>query len=256
MRLRPIRIRFDRVAAVRCVVHPERMEDALLDLVIEKIAADRVRDIADQREGDVLIAIAIADAARQRHFFEFFDELLIRLVLFEKIVVGVVRQSDALAQDVAHGEVVAGRGIVKLERRQDAGDFRLPAQHAFIDEHRGECACERFRQRGQTEHAVRRHRFAATRIGPADAALKQNGFVADDRGGESRHLIRRGDLVEPRIEIRSDRFRIRRNRGGHRRCLMCSGGRMRARLHRPADRCTRIGRIHTNQHHQQNRQCA
>src|SRR3569832_2664811 len=98
------------------------MKNVLLDLVIEEVAADGVRDVADQRKRDVLVAVAIADFAGERHFLEPVDEHLIRLVLLEKAVVRVARQADTLAQDVAHGELLARLHVLQLETRKHAVD--------------------------------------------------------------------------------------------------------------------------------------
>src|SRR6185295_13138938 len=90
VRARPARGRFERILAVGCGLHAERMEHAFFDLVIKEVAGYRVGDVADQRERDVLVGVAVADLAGKRHFLELVDQNLIGLILFEQTVIGIV----------------------------------------------------------------------------------------------------------------------------------------------------------------------
>ena len=78
MRVRPAVAVLKAVQAVACRAHAEREKQVLIDQLDEKLPGLGVDHVADQRERDVLITIASARIAGQRHAIEPTLQFLIR----------------------------------------------------------------------------------------------------------------------------------------------------------------------------------
>ena len=97
------------------------MKDALLHLVAEEIAGDGKGDITDQAERDILVGIALANRTGQWNLAQTRSQQGIGFVLFEQAIVGVVRQADAVAENVGNRQLAAADIVGKLECRQQRG---------------------------------------------------------------------------------------------------------------------------------------
>jgi hypothetical protein len=144
MRARPAGAGLERVAAVGGVVHAERVEEALLHLVRIEIAGGSEHQVADQAEGDVLVAVALPRFADRSDTVELGHQQRIGFVGFKLAIVGVVRQPGAMAEDVLHRRAsAAALQVAQLECRQVVGHARVPAQRAVLHQHGAEGAGER-----------------------------------------------------------------------------------------------------------------
>jgi hypothetical protein len=113
---------------------PERVEDLLFDLVGIEIAGRGEHHVADQGEGDVLVGVALARAAGHRRAPQLLGEQRVGLVRFQVAVVGVVGEADAVAEHVAHGDLVGAGVVAQLEGRQLRHDRAVPAHRALGDQ--------------------------------------------------------------------------------------------------------------------------
>ncbi len=191
VRARPAGACLQPVAAEGGAVHAERVEQALLDLVRVEVAGDREHQVADQAEGDVLVGVTLAGAAGQRRLRKSFRQQRVGLVGLEVAVEGVVGQADAVAEDLAHGDLLRALQVAQGEGGQLVGDRAVPGHRALVHQQRAQRAGEGLGQRGDTEDGVGSDRVAALAVDHAVAADGDDLAVLDDRhrhAGDARLL--------------------------------------------------------------------
>ncbi|OPZ08269.1 MAG: hypothetical protein BWZ07_03186 [Alphaproteobacteria bacterium ADurb.BinA280] len=188
------------VAPIGCRVHAEWMKDALLHLVAEEIAGDGKGDITDQAERDILVGIALANRTGQWNFAQTRSQQGIGFVLFEQAIVGVVRQADAVAENVGNRQLAAADIVGKLECRQQRSNRRVPVQAPVTNQHRAQGGCKRLGQRSQSEHRICAHGLPGGGVGKTDAALQQDLVILDHGNRQSRHIPGRVDTIDPCIQ--------------------------------------------------------
>jgi hypothetical protein len=124
------------------IVHAQRLEDAALDRLLVEAARGGIDHVADQAEGHVLVGVAVARQALQAGVGQLLGQRVVLGVAFDVAVVGVVRQADAVAEHVGHGQAVGGFRRVQAEARHVVGDLAVPAQRAIVDQQSGHGAGE------------------------------------------------------------------------------------------------------------------
>ena len=178
-------------------LHAERLEDVLLDVLVERLARNDLDDVPAQRRGPVRIrrVRAIAEVGRRRPH----ARRLVRRQPFaerqqifgrarEQVADAAVLEAAGVRHDVAHLHRL-GEGRVDLEILQVRVDVGIEIDLALLDQLHDRRPGEQLRDRAGTEQRLRRiHRRALLRVLVAVALLEEHLAVLhdDDRGAGDR----------------------------------------------------------------------
>ena len=172
------------------VFHAERLEDVLLGVLVERLAADPPHNLAEQKEVDVAVDEAGAGRCR-RHFL---DSPLDGGVGADPLVeIDVRPEARDVRQQVADGDVGFA---VALESRNEGRHAIDEAQLALLDQHHhARRRRHHLGQGGDVEHRVERHRLGRRHQRPVADRFLINDAIADANQDDGARQAFLADLV-------------------------------------------------------------
>ena len=191
------------------VVHSERTEDVIVDVLLPRLAADFLDQLAGGHVEDVVVGIAAAEAGRGLQIADAAHRLLARkrAVREEQQVALAEAEAAAVNEQVADRHLARDPRIPHAEIRHVVDDLVVPLDLAFVDQRRERSVGEGLAGRSGEEDRVGIDRLVGRDVAHAPALRQRHLAILDDGDGDARHAellaqlldaLRRTPRAEPR----------------------------------------------------------
>ena len=185
----PARAVLDTVQPVAGIVHAQRLEQPPRYRLVEELARGGEDHVANQAEGHVLVAVAVAGLAGHRCLRQPLHQAGVFGAGLDVAVIGVPAKADPVAEHVGHGDHLRRFGVGHAQARHVIDHAAVPAHRALGHQHAGDGAGEGLGQRCQAEHGVRIDRFGGAHVGDAVSARAEHLAVVDDGHRQAGHAL-------------------------------------------------------------------
>jgi hypothetical protein len=203
------------VGVVARAGHAHLVEDAGLQELLVAHARDVLDHLLGDRVQDVVVGIAFAEAALQRHLAQPLHHFGVAVGRGwpEQQVTGAQAQAAAMRQQVADRHLPGHERVGHAERRQVVDHLVVHLQLAVFGQQVQRGGRERLGVGRNGKQRIGLHRFRLALLAHAPAALQHHLAILDHRHGNAGHVELRAHALDGRIQV-LQRRRGRRARHG------------------------------------------
>ena len=204
MRTRVVGIGVEFGVGVGRILHAERAEDMVVDVLLPSLAADFLDQLAGGHVEDVVVGIAAAKAGRGLQVADPPHRLLARerAVREEQQIALAEAEAAAMDEQVADRHLARDPRVPHAEVGHVVDDLVVPLDLALVDQRRERGIGEGLAGRSGEEDRVGVDRLVGGDVANAPALRERDLAVLDDRDGDARNAELLAQLLDALVEAR------------------------------------------------------
>ena len=197
-----VRVRVKFRIGVGRMVHSERRKDVIVDVLLPRLAADLLDQLARRHVEDVVVGIAAAEARRRLEVTDAPHRLLARegAVGKEQEVAFAKPEAAAVDEEVADGHLARDPRIPHAEVGHVVDDLVVPLDFSRVHKRRERRIRKRLPRRSGKEDRIRVDRLVRGDIPNTPATRQRHLAVFNDRNGDPGHAKRLAQLLDALFE--------------------------------------------------------